>query len=283
MPRIPDKMLECVFYLYPSLSSAEQGEGFGGCGFLILVPFERAMKNHLYAVTNQHVIDAGSLTLRISTSDRGLLFLDSDDRKWFRHPDGDDIAILLIDVPDHFSCTAMILPESGVVTKDLIKQYDIGIGEEAFSVGRLVDHDGKQKHAPVVRFGNIAQMPSEKIRQDHGFLQESYLVESRSMGGSSGSPVFTYIPPWAVRPGKKEVGSSYYGPWLLGVNWGHLMKWQPVCDAAGRPLMPHGTQIPLNTGMMAVVPAWKLLEVINHPIAVAERKAEEERILGVSL
>lgn len=280
VPRISDKTLECVFYLYPSLSSAEKGEDFGGCGFLMLVPFERAKQNHLYAITNRHVIDAGALTLRVATSDQGLLPIDSDERRWFRHPDGDDLAMLLVDFPFEFTCTAINLSETEFVTKELIQQHDIGVGEEAFSVGRLVDHDGKQKHTPVVRFGNISQMPAEKIRQDDGNMQESYLVEGRSVGGYSGSPVFMFIPLWAVRPGKEKVESKQYGPWFLGVNWGHMLKWHPVCDASGRPLGPHGTKVAQNTGMMAVVPAWKLIEMINHPTMEAERRAREDQLLG---
>ena len=280
MPRIPDQQLDSVFYLYPSLSSAEFGEGYGGCGHLLLVPFERAKQNHLYAVTNRHVIDGGSLTIRISTADQGLLPIDTDKRKWFRHPDGDDLAILLIDFPHQFNCTAANFSEDRCVTKSLIEKHDLGVGEEAFSVGRLVDHDGKQKHAPVVRFGNISQMPTEKIRQDDGYMQESYLVEGRSVGGYSGSPVYIFIPPWAVRPGKREVGSYHHGPWLLGINWGHLTKWQPVCDSSGRPISSHGSKVEQNTGMMAVVPAWKLIEMINHPMMLAERMARETQVLG---
>lgn len=279
MPRIPDQMLECVFCLYPSMAMAERGENYGGCGFLMSFPFERAKRNHLYAITNRHVVESGSIALRISTKTDGLLPVDSDERKWFHHPAGDDLSVLLVDFPITFQCTAINFEPERFVTNELIQQHDIGIGEETFSVGRLVDHDGKQRHSPVVRFGNIAQMPSEKIRQDNGFMQESYLIEGRSVGGYSGSPVFMFIPPWVVRPGEISVTSAHLGPWFLGVNWGHLVKWQPVCDAAGRPVS-YGQQVAQNTGMMGVVPAWKLIEVINHPKMRDERVAEEERLLG---
>lgn len=279
MPRIPDRMLESVFYLYPSLAAAEAGDKFGGCGFLITVPFERAKQNHLYAVTNRHVIDDGSLTLRIATQDRGLLLVDSDDRKWFRHPSGDDLAALLVDFPIGFQCTAMHYDLNQFVTRELTQQYDLGIGDEAFSVGRFVDHEGKLRHSPVVRFGNLAQMPDEPLKQGNGHLQESYLVEGRSVGGYSGAPVFIFIPPFAIRPGKNLAESKQHGPWLLGINWGHLVDWQPVCNAAGNPVA-HGMRVAQNSGMMAVVPIWKLVEMIEHPQAMAERRAMEDVILG---
>jgi len=43
-------------------------------------------------------------------------------------------------------------------------------------------------------FGNIAAMPEELIEvRDFGMMQ-AYLVESRSLGGISGSPVFVHVP-----------------------------------------------------------------------------------------
>ena len=104
MPRIADEILESVFYLYPSFQAAEAGEHAGGCGFFVLVPFDRGPKNHLYMVTNKHVIDRGGLTARINTEPTKAVPFDTDDRKWFRHPQGDDLAILLVDFPMQFTC-----------------------------------------------------------------------------------------------------------------------------------------------------------------------------------
>jgi hypothetical protein len=286
MPRIPDQMLDCVFYLYPSLSAAEAGEQFGGCGFFLTFPFERAKQNHLYAVTNRHVISGGSNTLRINAVDGRCFSIDSDERKWFNHPDGDDISVLLVDFPIAFECRTVTFSVDSFVTSEKTQEFDIGIGDDVFTVGRFVNHEGKQKNTPVVRFGNISQMPLEAIMQQDGHhLQESYLVEARSVGGYSGSPVFVYIPSFATRPKTgKQVSSASYGPWLLGIVWGHLNDWKPVCDAQGRPLdrpHPESMQVGQNSGMMGVVPIWKLIELLNHPTAVAQRQDRETQILGI--
>jgi hypothetical protein len=114
-------------------------------------------------------------------------------------------------------------------------------------------------------------------------LQQSYLVEGRSIGGYSGAPVFMYIPPFAVRPKQEGVQSRQFGPWFLGINWGHLNDWRPVCNAAGTPIGPPGLptmQVSQNSGMMAVIPAWKLVEMINHPKAIALRRTREDELLG---
>jgi hypothetical protein len=50
-------------------------------------------------------------------------------------------------------------------------------------------HEGRQKNSPTARFGNIAQMPNEPVIIKR-FEQECFLVEARSIGGYSGSPVF---------------------------------------------------------------------------------------------
>jgi hypothetical protein len=284
MPRIPDAMLECIFYLYPSHAAAENGEQSGGCGFFMTVPFERAKRNHLYAITNRHVIDGGACTLRINTDDGRCFPADSEERRWFHHPKGDDLSILLIDSPSfpiQFTTKVIEYRINSFVTRQQIQELDIGPGDDVFTVGRFVSHEGKQQNTPVVRFGNIAQMPIEPIRQDTGHLQDSYLVEGRSVGGYSGSPVFAFIPPFAVRPKADNVSSRYYGPMLLGVNWGHLNDWKPVCDASGR---PSSTQkVPQNSGMMGVVPVWKLIEMMEDERMIKQRREEEDRVLGKGL
>ena len=35
MPRVNDKFLDCVFYLYRSAEAAEKGENLGGAGFWV--------------------------------------------------------------------------------------------------------------------------------------------------------------------------------------------------------------------------------------------------------
>lgn len=281
MPRIADELLESVFYLYPSFQAAEVGEHAGGCGFFVLVPFERGQNNHLYMVTNRHVIDRGGLTARINVEQNTAVPFDTDGRNWFLHPDGDDLAILLVDFPLVFSCKGFeLLKAGGSVTPDLIQTFDLGIGDDVFTIGRFVNHDGKQKNNPVVRFGNIAQMPIEPVKQEDGHFQDSYLVECRSVAGYSGSPVFAHIPPFARRPNKNTVESRAYGPWFLGVNWGHLNEWKPVCDSSGRPLGNPPMKVGLNSGMMGVVPAWKLIDMLKHPKAIAGRRRREKEVLG---
>jgi hypothetical protein len=55
---------------------------------------------------------------------------------------------------------------------------------------------------------------------------------------------------------------------------GHINDWGPVYDASGRPVnpgRPRDMQVRTNTGMMAVVPAWKLAELLDSEEFAKER------------
>ncbi len=278
MPRIADEHLESVFYLYPDYAAAEAGIQAGGCGFFLNWPFERDTQNHLYAVTNKHLITQGNWTLRVNVGADKAIPVDTTEPYWFVHPDGDDLAVMLVEFPFTFTCKA-VKPEI-LLTPEIVREHAIGIGEDVYTVGRFVNHDGKQKNNPVARFGTIAQMPIEPILQQDGHLQESFLCECKSVSGYSGSSVFVDIPPWSRRPGKAGISSVPGGVWLMGVNWGHLNDWKPVCDPVGRPMATPSMKVGLNSGMMGVVPAWKLKEMLEHPALINQRRRREENVLG---
>ena len=62
---------------------------------------------------------------------------------------------------------------------------------------------------------------------------------------------------------------------LLGVDWAHLRNFENAIDDRGHEI-PH-ILFPTNTGMMAVVPAWKLDALLDHPKAFEFRKMAEEQ------
>jgi hypothetical protein len=288
MPRIPDQFLECVVYLYASEQDAMEGRKTGGSGFIVAVPLPRLPDFCVaYAVTNMHVIENGASTLRVNTKDGKLDVFDLDPRQWIYHPAGDDLAICKLpfeeraDDYDH-----SFISEDNFLTTFDMQDLNIGLGDETFEVGRFFNQEGRQKNLPSLRFGNIAQMPWEPIRQARGnkyFNQESFLVEARSQGGFSGSPVFVHTNPGWRRPPAKMTEYDYEKwtkldepqTFLLGVCWGHINDWQPVRDATGEPISS-GLKVRDNAGMMAVVPAWKITEMLHMPELVKARREEED-------
>jgi hypothetical protein len=279
VPRISDQILECVIYLYPSEEDASEGRRAGGTGFLVVVTSESHEDiGYFYAVTNSHVVREGnSPVVRMNTSqgDMAVLMIDAD--QWVHHQDGDDIAVcpLVLSNPDTYRFKA--IGTEMFLTRALMRAHDIGPGDEAYMVGRFVSHEGRQRNTPLARFGNISMMPWEPIPHERGILQESILVEMRSLSGFSGSPVFVEMPPMSPRPGGIVLGHGR-GPWLLGVDWAHIAAYEKVkkkIEEGGREKLvdaPERLVVKGNSGQMAVVPAWRLQELLDQEELVVRRQ-----------
>ncbi len=282
MPRIPDGALSQIVYLYPSVVDAENGSKTGGSGFFVTVPsLVIPGRGILYAVTNAHVVERGNTVVRLNTKDGKFDTFDFTDNDWILHHDKDDVAICGMPLlnPD-LHTFAEIAPET-FLKRDEIAAYNIGPGDDAFVVGRFVNSQGKLRNIPSVRFGNIAQMPIEPIEQDRVFgmfQQESFLLEARSISSYSGSPVFLIL--HALQSRQQEglrLPTDVFR--LLGIQWGYIQDWEPVRDSAGRPVGT-GLNVKLNTGMMGVVPAWKLTELLMRDDLVAARKTVEDKYVS---
>lgn len=281
VPRIADEFLECVVYLYPDAPSAAAGMRAGGSGFLVGVQIEDGLE-HLdlwvpFAVSNRHVIKNGCTIVRVSMMDGGPAdILELDERSWLFHPDH-DLAIAPLDLVVGRHRVKLALWPQHFLTEQVVAQYRMGPGDECFMVSRFIAHDGRQRNTPSVRFGTIAQMPTERIRCDDGSEQESFLVEARSIAGHSGSPVFIWIPPYSGMATGRMSGSWTAGPWLLGVDHCHLFSQERIYSrATGRPVN-EDWHVRGNTGMMGVVPAWRLAEMFKFPdiTSLIAREKEE--------
>ncbi|MGB9491835.1 MAG: hypothetical protein WCA92_15350, partial [Terriglobales bacterium] len=170
------------------------------------------------------------------------------------------------------------LSDSLFATPELLEEYEIGVGDEVYAAGLFPKITDTSKNQPVVRTGHFAMMPDEKIPFAEFGMIEAYLIETKSFGGLSGCPVFvrhTVSLPLTEESDSPPVerlkrlyggGSSY----LLGSMIGH---WR-VPDESDPALKDA-----LNLGFAAVVPMYKIIEVLHHPELVAMRKTviEEER------
>lgn len=281
MPRIRDEILDCAIYLYPSAKSARDGENAGGSGFLVAVRSEAIQDGgYVYAVTNSHVIREGrSPVIRLNTVDGGVDISEKDEGDWVHHPDGDDVAACSIGTSEQHKCHYIMRDE--FITHDVVREHGIGPGDDTFLVGRLIGHDGRQRNLPSLRFGNIAMMPEEPIiHPTRGIRQECVIVESRSVGGSSGSPVFVHIQPMAPRPTQfsNVMNLQGYGPWLLGVNGGHLSLYEPLLEKDQETPVDNGWKVRSSTGMAWVVPAWRLAELLDSDELADERRRTDEEL-----
>jgi hypothetical protein len=121
-------------------------------------------------------------------------------------------------------------------------------------------------------------MPSEPVKTKMGAM-DAYLIEARSIGGLSGSPVFVYLDPIRMggSPGTVLVSDRdgpIGGKWFrLGLIHGHYDM--QAIDDLGKPDGLKDEAI--NMGIAIVVPFSRVLETINKPErAVMRKKAEKE-------
>jgi hypothetical protein len=276
MPRISEDFVELVAYFYRSAHEAKEGINIGGSGFLVGIATDVGPPGgcFLYAVTNRHVIEKADV-IRLNTQAGGQHIERLPRSEWTCSPT-DDLAVHQISVPyELFAHSAF--PHTGILSRERAAKINVGIGDNVFMVGRFINHEGKQQNAPLVRFGAISRMSSEPISYIlEGKLhdQESIIADIRSIGGYSGSPVFLNEFPFVSRPGSSEQPDKY---WLVGVDWGHIKMWSPVCGLNEEP-NGSNTQVNINSGMAAIVPAWKLLDLLMSEKLVKHRKDVEDRI-----
>lgn len=106
---------------------------------------------------------------------------------------------------------------------------------------------------------------------------EAYLVEARSLGGLSGSPVFiSQSVNWPVPKVTENRYSPDYGQmrgaWaFLGMMHGHWEIKPSDLNAAYPELV--GKDKGVNIGVAIVTPAEKVLEILQSPKVTADRKA----------
>jgi hypothetical protein len=282
LPRIVEEILQSVVYLYPTRADAEAGEAAGGTGFF--VAFTDSVNDdiaHMYVATAKHVITRGhSPVVRMNRGD-DVDFIELDENAWIPHPDGDDVAVAPLGAVRRSGS-----PVVGVGMGPFITETEVGIwklgrdgfgpGDECFFVGRFVNHEGRVKNTPSVRFGTLAMMNDEPIEVD-GIRQESFLVEARSLSGYSGSPVFVYSSAKMTAEGEVSAWMSS-NVRFLGIDWCHLHSYEQVLNSDRKTPLEPMRWVKQNTGMAGVIPAWKLAALLNEPEVQKMRDEERERL-----
>lgn len=277
MPRIPDPLLEAVVYLYRSVAAADAGEEAGGSGFLVSVKTAAEHPNvpdTVYAVTNRHVIQEGFPVVRLNTRAETTDSFALDENDWFKAKDQiDDVAVCPIGISQQLHRVRTLDWDAWLLTDALIRQHNIGPGDATFFLGRFMNREGRQRNLPSARFGNIALMPDDEV--------PLFSIEARSLSGYSGSPVFVYIPPWSERFQQPGAISSLTARYLLGIDCGHDADLKPVLDENDVPLKTRW-YVEQNSGMMNVLPAWRIDALINREDQLTKRREAAEAWIEVN-
>lgn len=117
-------------------------------------------------------------------------------------------------------------------------------------------------------------MPDEAVDSKLGPL-DAYLVEARSIGGLSGSPVFVNLGLHRKINGQIMQAGGEHGMFnLLGMMHGHYAVKTPISDEV---TVDRLSDEVINMGIAIVIPADCIVAVINSPEMVKMReKAERE-------
>ena len=287
--KIPDEIRKCVVYVGYRLPNGEMS--LQGTAFLVARAIDGTDLAFYYLITAAHVIRGissldnfnGKVLLRVNFFDGNAYTIESDINNWRFHPEQPEVDVAVLPNVANLSDNTDVKAIPLWMFLDEIKliEFDAGIGDEVFLTGLFHNHHGRKRNIPIVRAGNIAAMPEEKVLTRMGFI-DAYLVEARSIGGISGSPVFLYLsgmdriyPKGTVLMGAGErVGNFYF----LGLMHGHynvdLLSEDAVdMDAKAREVV--------NMGIAIVIPSEKILEVINQPM-IKENEDKQENLIRQS-
>ena len=264
---IPPEVKSVVAFVF--IPGKQLGEfiPYGTAFFVGVKDTQNSERSFVYLVTAKHVLQAPdhkswlpNIFLRLNTKNGASevvkipVALSGPHRTVFIHADPSvDVAIIPA-LPDQNKFDFKFLAEDMVTTEKDYKDLNITEGSEVFFTGLFTAYVGARKNYPVVRFGKVALITDEKIKFANQDAQ-LYLIESGSYGGNSGSPVFFYL------GADRTPGSLHLGPPVLklaGVMSGSFLDLQPV-----RTIENSGVNIaPSNMGIAAVVPAYKLHELL---------------------
>ncbi len=276
--RISDNILKSVGFVsrYSPILSGGAEIKFGGTAFIVGVRMDANM-GLAHLVTAKHVAEAiepAEAVIAMNGKDGEPLFLRTGDTQWFHHPtekDSVDVAVIPFGSLRFGEYDITWIPEEMFATDKRIAEFDIGLGDEIVAIGLFTRFFGSSHLVPIVRTGNIAMMPKDKLPiKDFGEM-EAYLAEGRSIGGLSGSPVFvrnTVKMPVQTKDGSSAQLSGLGGMHLLGLMHGHWevpLSFSDVEQAEA-----------VNMGVSIITPAKKILEVLYHPELIAMRKEHYE-------
>lgn len=275
--RIPHQVLKCVGFI----SHDQPKPDYLGTVFIVTVPSEADPSGgYAHLVTAKHVaelIDPGPFAIGMNAKDGTKLLLKSGDAHWWYHPTESDA----VDVAVTYFATAMIddydvecIPCTIFANDGSIQHYGVGLGDETFTVGLFTRFIGTSRFEPIVRIGNIAMMPKQRIPLKGFGEAEAYLVEGRSIGGLSGSPVFVrntiYMQGRTTRSEDVQIAGTSSHIQLLGLTHGH---WDlPIKFKKAE------QEEAVNMGVAIVIPAKKILETLYHPELVQMRRDMDKKI-----
>jgi len=216
----------------------------------------------------------------------GVLAIQGGDELWWDHPNDNAADVSVIRIDETSEMDVSHIGSSDLATLEMLRKHDFGIGDDVFVIGLFSFAPGEKQNMPIVRHGNIAMLPNEQLQTELGFT-DAYLIEARSIGGLSGSPVFVrktvMIRTRRVDGEEIEQFDSFLsgagGSLCLGLAQGHWDVKESKINSPGVMHDQHG----VNMGIAIVVPAFKILETLNRTELVNDRADRDAKFVAERL
>ncbi len=196
---IPNEVRKCVVFVGIKTHDGKYLET--GTAFFLTRYAAEYSPGFTYLVTAKHVLDEIAkiniqkpieIWLRIKFRDGMTRWMATLHDQWVFHPSDETVDVAVLGVSNFLEYDHFCYPLHICLSPDDLAGMDIDVGHEVFITGLFSRHVGKDSMIPVVRVGNIAAMPEERVPTKFGMV-EAYLIEARSTGGLSGSPVFVSL------------------------------------------------------------------------------------------
>jgi len=274
---LPDTTRKSVVYLGIDVSEGGLKKiSYRGTGFLMGMPADKIPGAWFgYLVTAKHVaiqLNGKDFYIRANTIDGKSIDINAPKEvNWHFHPTDSaaDVAICRFDPPPR-TIDSLGVPAAAILKEEVRKSKGFGVTDQVFITGLFVYHQGNKKNIPIIRLGNIAMTPDERIQTSMGEM-EAYLIEARSIGGLSGSPVFLI----------EDFPSGEMRIHLLGLIHGH---WNVAPEIITDNLVEDvGIKAGVNVGIAIVTPAEKILDVLNCKELVSWREQAQLHRLSQNL
>jgi hypothetical protein len=278
--QIPDEIRKCVAFI----ASQDKTNAYTMRGTVFLVGYPLPLIEDTpayYLVTARHTIDQFlkrdiiDTHLRFNARNSNAQYVSIPTSQWlFNEDDRIDVAVLPIDLNlseiDH-----KYIPLNLFVNPEIINSQQIGVGDDIFFPGLFSKRFGDRKNIPIIRIGNIAAMPEESIQTEWGTLPSAYLIEARSIGGLSGSPViFSTGQTRKIGNMFNVLGQAQY--YLLGLIHGHYGIKDEMWDSADNTFTDDSRIKSINMGIAMVIPSWDILSTLDRPELKQKRKLESD-------
>lgn len=163
--RVPDEFKDCVVFVGRQQKYKNQLRFQAvGTGFLVALGDSSAASPYL--VTARHVAEdcRSKFFIRTNTTEGKYRFIASETNpKWYFHPSEENVDVAVYPWVPPEDTSRKFLPEQMFLTDEMIKKKNIGVGDALIVVGLFSQHEGRTRNEPIIRTGNIAMLPTEKI------------------------------------------------------------------------------------------------------------------------